>query len=133
VFRGEGSGEMNEDTRKQRENWMCPEPNCGSTDRGRRYVISDLPEPERFCKNAWHDVPSEVHRGDFTEPEFQFIFAVCLGLSVIDIAERFQIAEDIVQRAIYQTIFDKAGVSNRAALVMFVRDALNGELRRRRS
>ena len=75
---GKGFREMNEDTRKEVE--KCPEPKCGSIDRGRRYVISDWPELERFCKNAWHEVPTEVHPGDFTEPEFQFIFAVCSGL-----------------------------------------------------
>ena len=69
---------------------------------------------------------------EFTEQEFQFIFGVCSGLSIRDIAERYEIGEDIVQRIIYQKIFDKAGVSTRMELHQFVRAALNGELRRRR-
>jgi DNA-binding NarL/FixJ family response regulator len=68
---------------------------------------------------------------EFTEQEFQFIFAVCLGLSVRDIAARYEMGEDVVQGIIYQKIFDKAGVSNRARLQQFVRAALNSELRRR--
>jgi DNA-binding NarL/FixJ family response regulator len=68
---------------------------------------------------------------EFTEQEFQFIFGVCSGLSIRDIAARYEIGEDAVQRIVYQKIFDKAGVSTRMELIVFVRDALNAELQRR--
>jgi DNA-binding NarL/FixJ family response regulator len=115
----------------------CPE--CGSIDRGTRYLITPPTEGNplgTFCKNAWHQlppVPPEVHQDEFTEQEFQFIFGVCSGLSHREIAERYKTAEDIVKRTICN-IFDKLGnVSNRLELNLFVRTALNGELRRRRS
>ena len=73
--------------------------------------------------------PNEMQ--EFTEQELQFICGACFGLTVRDIAERCKIGEDIVQRVIYQEIFDKAAVSNRMALYRFVKAALNGELRRR--
>jgi DNA-binding NarL/FixJ family response regulator len=76
------------------------------------------------------DKTDETH--EFTEQEFQFIFGVCSGLSVRDIAERYEIGEDVVQRIVYQKIFDKAGVSTRMELLVFVRDTLNNELRRRK-
>lgn len=76
---------------------------------------------------------SEGQSCDFTEQEFQFMFGVCSGLSVIDIAERYETAEDVVQEIIYQKIFNKAGVSNRIELNLFVREALNAELQRRRN
>jgi hypothetical protein len=115
----------------------CPE--CGSTDKGTRYSLTpqimDGDPLARFCRNAWHNVVPEVadETNGFTELEFQFIFGACSGLSIRDIAERYEIGEDIVQRIIYQKIFDKAGVSTRMELHQFVRDALNGELRSRRS
>ena len=122
---------MNDDTWK--EAGKCPE--CGSIYRGARYSISTQIVagnlPEIFCKNAWHDVPSGVHRDGFTEQEFQFIFGVCVGLPVKEIAEQSELREDVVRDAIYETIFKKAGVSNRLEFVVgFVRDALNNELRR---
>jgi hypothetical protein len=126
---------MNEDTRKELE--KCSE--CGSLDRGTRYSISPpqimaTDPPEKFCKNAWHDVPPEVQRDEtheFTQLEFQFIFGVCWNLSIREIAEQCKVREDAVRGIVYQKICGKVGVSTRAELQLFVRDALNAELRRR--
>lgn len=122
---------MNDDARK--EAGKCPE--CGSIYRDARYSIStQIPAgdlPEIFCRNAWHDVPSEVHRDEFTEQEFGFIFGVCVGLPAKEIAEQCELREDVVRDAIYATIFKKAGVSTRAEFVVgFVMTALNAELKR---
>jgi DNA-binding NarL/FixJ family response regulator len=70
---------------------------------------------------------------NFTEREFQVIFAACRGLSNKEIAEQCGIAEDTAKATIC-SIFDKLGdVSNRLELNLFARTALNGELRRRRT
>jgi DNA-binding NarL/FixJ family response regulator len=116
------------------EVWKCPE--CGSIDRG-IYLITPASEGNplgTLCKNAWHHAPPVPpdKTGDFTGHELQFIFGVCWGLSVRDIAEQYEVREDAVQGIIYQKIFDKAGVSTRMELLVFVRDALNNELKRRR-
>ena len=120
---------MNEDTRK--EVGKCPE--CDSIDKGTRYSIA----PQRFCKNAWHDVPPEVQQDEFTALEFEVIFGMCWSgmrwrLSNKEIAEQCGIAEDVVQRTA-TSAFDKIGASGRMNLFEFVRDALNRELRRRRA
>jgi DNA-binding NarL/FixJ family response regulator len=68
---------------------------------------------------------------DFTEQEFQVIFAVCRGGSNKEIATQCGIAEDAV-KVTNCNIFDKLGdVSNRLELHLFARTALNAELRRR--
>ena len=106
----------------------CPE--CGSIDRGARYL---MPPPSEgnplgtFCKNAWHHETQ-----DFTEQEFQVIFALCRGLRRNEeIAQQCGIAEQTVM-TVMASVFDKGGVSSRMDLLVFVRDALNAELRRRR-
>jgi DNA-binding NarL/FixJ family response regulator len=123
---------MNEDTRK--EVGKCPE--CGSIDRGTRHLITP-PTADNplgtFCKNAWHDVPPEVHGDEFTEQEFQFIFGVCSGLSHREIAQRYKTAEDVIKSTLCGGIYDKLNVSTRMELNLVVRAALNGELRRRNS
>jgi DNA-binding CsgD family transcriptional regulator len=67
----------------------------------------------------------------FTEREFQVIFRMCAGLRNEEIADGYRINVEIVQHAM-MNIFDKAGVSTRMELLVFVMDALNAELRRRR-
>ena len=74
--------------------------------------------------------PDETDR--FTALEFEVIFGVCRGLPKKDIAEQCGLTEQIVQTTM-SSAYDKTGVSNRMALVVFVMDTLNNELRRRRN
>ena len=69
----------------------------------------------------------------FTEQEFQVMFAVCMGLSNKEVGEFCGISETDAQTITYVDIREKIGVSTRIELVLFVRDALNSELRRRRT
>jgi hypothetical protein len=115
----------------------CPE--CGSTDKGARYSLTpqimDGDPLARFCKNAWHDVPPEVRGDEFTELEFQVIFALCWGgapywrLNNEETAKQLGITEDIVMQTM-MSISDKAGLGP-LDLREFARTALNAELRRR--
>jgi DNA-binding NarL/FixJ family response regulator len=67
---------------------------------------------------------------EFTDLQFQFIFGACAGLTNREIAKQCEIGEETVMN-IMASVFDKTGMSNRLRLIMFVRDALNNELRRR--
>jgi DNA-binding NarL/FixJ family response regulator len=108
---------------------------CGSIDKGTRYLITPPTEGNplgTFCKNAWHHVPPEVHQDEFTEQEFQFIFGICWGLPLVEIAEQCKIDHSIVMNAV-SGIYRKVGVSTRLEFVHhFVRAALNAELRGRK-
>jgi hypothetical protein len=91
----------------------------------------------RFCENAWHHVP-EVQRDDeFTALEFQVILALCWGglprwrLKTEEIPQQLGIAEDLVMSAL-MSIYKKVGTGG-SGLIEFAREALNNELRRRRS
>jgi DNA-binding NarL/FixJ family response regulator len=113
----------------------CPE--CGSIDRGTRYLITPPSENSplgTFCKNVWHHVPPEVHPDDFTDLEVDVILGMCRGKGRTvpnkEIAEQLRIAEDVV-KATMMSIFNKAGLSSRWELFEFIKGALNNELRRR--
>lgn len=56
---------------------------------------------------------------------------MCSGLPKKDIAQQCRLAEGIVH-TIMSSIYEKVDISNRLELVMWVRDALNDELRRRK-
>ena len=108
---------------------------CGSTDKGTRYSLTPqiMDALATFCKNPWHNQP-EVHRDEtqeFTELEFMFIIGACWSLTNRQIAEQCKISEEIIMTTM-ASVFDKTGISNRLELLVFVRDVLNGELRRRR-
>jgi hypothetical protein len=127
-----------DETREFTAPGKCPEPECGSTDRGTRYQITPPTEGNplgTYCKNAWHHVP-EVQRDDeFTALEFQVIFGMCWSgmcwrLNKEEIAEQLGVTEGIVH-TIMRSIFEKADLMGRGDLFGFVRDALNNELRRR--
>jgi len=122
----------------------CPEPACGSTDRGTRYQITP-PTKENplgtYCKNAWHHVP-EVQRDDeFTELEFHVIFAMCWGWAPYWRLNKKEIAQQLgligmtegIVHTIMSSIFEKLGSSGGWELREFAKAALNGELRRRLS
>ena len=69
---------------------------------------------------------------EFTEQEFQFIFGICWGLPLVEIAEQCKIDHEIVMNTALG-IYHKVGVSTRLGFVHhFVRAALNAELQRRR-
>ena len=67
---------------------------------------------------------------DLTAQELNFIFGTCSGLGIEEIAQQHGITTDVVRHAM-GSVFDKAGVSNRLELVVFVINTLNAELRRR--
>ena len=67
---------------------------------------------------------------EFTPQEFNFIFGACTGLTNREIAAQCKISEEIVITTM-ASVFDKTGMSNRVALVLFVVDALNAALQRR--
>ncbi len=68
---------------------------------------------------------------EFTALEFEVIFGMWWGLTKTQIAEQCGLTEQIVHTAM-SNAYDKAGVSNRVDLQLFVRAALNNELHRRR-
>jgi hypothetical protein len=105
----------------------CPE--CGSIDRGTRYLITPPTEgdpPGTFCKNAWHHVPPEVHRDEFTEQELTVILALSLGMRHHDIEKHLGMTEDIVQQC-RASISEKAG-GGTLGLREFIKTALNSEV-----
>ncbi len=130
-------GAKADETREFTELGKCPEPECGSTDRGTRYQITPPTEGNplgTYCKNAWHNAP-EVQRDDeFTELEFQVIFAMCWGwapywrLDKEEIAKQLGLTEGIVH-VLMASISEKVGLNLRE----FARTALNNELRRQRT
>jgi DNA-binding NarL/FixJ family response regulator len=69
---------------------------------------------------------------DFAEPELQVIFGICVGLRNEEMAERYRIDVDAVMNA-RADAYHKAAVSTAVELYLFVRAALNNELRRRRN
>ncbi len=107
----------------------CPE--CGSTDRGTRYLTTPPMECNplgAFCRNVWHHVPPEVQQDEFTEQELTVILALSLGMRHDDIGKHLMIAEDIVQHC-RLSISDKAGcMSDRGSLREFIKTALNSEV-----
>ena len=75
------------------------------------------------------DKTDETH--EFTEQDFQFIFGICWGLPLVEIAEQCKIDHGIVMNTV-SGIYRKVGVSTRLEFVhQFVWAALNNELRRR--
>jgi DNA-binding CsgD family transcriptional regulator len=118
------------------------------------YLADDLQEHARGCnlpsaecrlcrlceleiKSIWPDLwlskwpgatPDETD--EFTALEFEVIFGVCRGLPNKDIVEQCGLTEQIVHTTM-SSAYDKAAVSNRMALLVFVMDTLNAELRRR--
>lgn len=106
----------------------CPE--CASIDKGTRYVTppTEGNPSGTFCKNAWHDVPSEVQQDEFTEQELTVILALSLGMRHDDIEQHLKMAEDIVQHC-RMAISDKAGcMSDRVSLREFIKTALHSEV-----
>lgn len=77
------------------------------------------------------DTPTADETHGFTEQEFQIIFGMCWGLPLVEIAEKCKIDHSIVMNTV-SGIYDRVGVSTRLELHLFVRTALNSELRRRR-
>src|SRR5262249_35064336 len=67
----------------------------------------------------------------FTDREFGVIFGVCWRLPKREIAQKRGITGDGVVQNSLSSIFDKAGLSSRIELLLWVRTTLNEELRRR--
>jgi hypothetical protein len=125
------------------------------------YLVEDLQEHARGCnlpiaecrlcrlceleiKRLWPDLWLSKWPGatadetyEFTDLEFEVIFGMCWSgvrwrLNKKEIAEQCGLTEGIVH-TIMRSIFDKADLLGRGDLFGFVKTALNGELRRRRT